>query len=223
MRRGREVALATKNVWLVSGICGGGFAFRCCSKFRTEPFCSMLQKGFDFMKNRISTKKICTLGLLTAITVILGVFATFRVGNLMKIPMKFITVFIVGVLYGPFPAGSVAAIADLIEATKMGINPVITAVEFLCGFVFGACFYKVQDNKKYYIRAIVCAALQFVIAFFIMSSILSAMGIYAGFWVAAWMRLPQMIILFVLHTTVMCGGKRLVFQLKDFISKESGQ
>ena len=77
----------------MSDICGGGFAFRCCSKFRTEPFCSMLQKGFDFMKNRISTKKICTLGLLTAITVTLGVFATFRVGNLMKIPMKFITVF----------------------------------------------------------------------------------------------------------------------------------
>ena len=89
------------------------------------------------MKRKISTKKICTLGLLAAITVILGLLATFRVGNLMKIPMKFITVFITGVLYGPISAGSVAAIADLIEASKMGINPMITAVEFLCGFTFG--------------------------------------------------------------------------------------
>lgn len=175
------------------------------------------------MNKRISTKKICTLGLLTAITVILGVFATFRVGNLMKIPMKFITVFVVGVLYGPFSAGGVAAIADLIEASKMGINPMITAVEFLCGFIFGACFYKVKDNKRYYFRVLVCAFLQFLIAFFVMSNILAVMGIYAGFWAAVWMRLPQMIILFVLHTAVMYGGRRLVFQLKDFISKERGQ
>jgi ECF transporter S component (folate family) len=183
----------------------------------------LLQKGFDFMKKRISTKKICTLGLLTAITVILGVFATFRIGNLMKIPMKFVTVFIVGALYGPFSARSVAAIADLIEASKMGINLLITAVEFLCGFVFGACFYKAKDGKRYYLRVLVCAFLQFLIAFFIMSNILAAMGIYAGFWAAVWMRLPQMIILFVLHTGVMCGGRRLIFQLRNFISKERGQ
>lgn len=172
---------------------------------------------------KISTKKICTLGLLTAITVILGVFATFRVGNLMKIPMKFITVFIVGALFDPFSAGSVAAIADLIEATKMGINPLITAVEFLCGFVFGICFYKVKDNKTYYIRAIVCAVVQFLIAFFIMSMILAKMGIYADFWMATWVRLPQMIILFALHTAVMCGSRRLVFQLKDFLTRGRGQ
>jgi len=172
---------------------------------------------------RISTKKICTLGLLTAITVILGVFATFRVGNLIKVPMKFISVFLVGVLYGPLSAGSVAAIADLIEATKMGINPMITAVEFLCGFIFGACFYKVQDNKKYYLRALICAVLQFLVAFFVMSYILCSMGIFADFWMATWVRLPQMIILFVLHTAVMCGSRRLVFQLKDFLTRGRGQ
>lgn len=181
------------------------------------------ERSYLFMKRKISTKKICTLGLLAGITVILGLLATFRVGNLMKIPMKFITVFITGVLYGPFSAGSVAAIADLIEASKMGINPMITAVEFLCGFTFGICFYKAKDNKKYYLRAVICSVLQFLIAFFIMSNILAQMGIYAGFKNAVWMRIPQMIILFVLHTAVMCGGKRLVFQLKEFLSKENGR
>ncbi len=141
----------------------------------------------------------------------------------MKIPMKFITVFIVGALYGPFSAGSVAAIADLIEATRMGINPMITAVEFLCGFIFGACFYKVKDNKRYYLRVMVCAFLQFLIAFFVMSNILAQMGIYAGFWAAVWMRLLQMIILFVLHTAVMCGSRRLVFSLKKFVSEGETQ
>ncbi len=141
----------------------------------------------------------------------------------MKIPMKFITVFVVGVIYGPFSAGSVAAIADLIEASKMGINPLITAVEFLCGFVFGACFYKAKDNKRYYLRVLTCAFLQFLIAFFIMSNILAAMGIYAGFWAAVWMRLPQMIILFMLHTGVMYGGRGLVFSLKKFVSEGEAQ
>ena len=62
-----------------------------------------------------------------------------------------------------------------------------------------------------------------MIAFFIMSNILAVMGIYAGFWAAVWMRLPQMIILFVLHTTVMCGGRRLVFSLKKFVSESEAQ
>ncbi len=105
----------------------------------------------------------------------------------------------------------------------MGINPMITAVEFLCGFIFGACFYKVKENNRYYLRVLVCAFLQFLIAFFIMSNILAAMGIYAGFWAAVWMRLPQMIILFVLHTALMCGGRRLVFSLKKFVSEGENQ
>ena len=166
---------------------------------------------------RNSTKRICILGLLTAITVVLGILATFRVGNLIKIPLKFISVFLVGFIFGPLQSGGVAAIADLIEASKMGINPMITGVEFLCGFIFGLCFYKARNNKKYYMRALICALLQLMTAFFVMSFILVSMGIYATFWAAVWMRLPQMIILFVLHTAVMCGGKKLVFRLRDFV------
>lgn len=166
---------------------------------------------------RNSTKRICVLGLLTAITVVLGIIATFRVGSLIKIPLKFISVFLVGFIFGPLQAGGVAAIADLIEASKMGINPMITLVEFLCGFIFGLCFFKARNNKKYYVRALICSLLQFLTAFFVMSFILVSMGIYATFWAAVWMRLPQMIILFVLHTAVMCGGKKLVFRLRDLV------
>ena len=172
------------------------------------------------MKKQFSTKKICTLGLLTAMTVILGVFATFRIGNFIKIPIKFITVFVVGVLYGPLSSGAVAAIADFIEALKLGVNPLITLVEFVCGFIFGACFYKVKDNRNYYVRALICAVLQLAVSFTVMSEILHQMGIYASFWAAVWMRLVPMVIIFVLHMIVMWGGKKLVFRLKDFIEKK---
>lgn len=166
---------------------------------------------------------MCILGLLTAITVILGVFATFRVGSLIKVPMKFISVFIVGVIYGPLSSGIVAATADFIEALRIGVNPLITLVEFVCGFIFGACFFNVKDNRGYYIRALICAFLQFLISFTIMSEILTSMGIYASFRSAVWMRLPAMIILFALHMLVMCGGKKLVFRLKKFVSESEAQ
>lgn len=172
------------------------------------------------MKKKISTRQICVLGLLTAFTVILGMFATFRVGNLIKIPLKFVTVFLVGVLYGPVSAGGVAAIADFLEALKLGVNPFITMVEFIGGVIYGFCFYKAGENRSYYFRAVICAVLQFLLSFTIMSVILQKMGIYPSFSAAVTMRLPAMIILFVLHLIVMCGLRTLVFRLKKLISKD---
>lgn len=169
------------------------------------------------MKEKLTTRKICILGLLTALTVILGMFATFRVGSLIKIPFKFITVFIVGFIYGPLSAGIVAAIADFLEALRLGVNPFITMVEFLGGVIFGICFYKAKENRAYYIRAVICALLQFIMSFTVMSFILEKMGIYASFRAAVLMRLPAMIILFALHLIVMCGGRKLVFRFKKQI------
>lgn len=216
MREGREVAFATKRC--IS--CDNNPAFRCCTKAFTDLSAACCRKVLTFVKEKFTTRKICILGLLTALTVILGLFATFRIGNLIKIPFKFITVFVVGFIYGPVSAGIVAAIADFLEALRLGVNPFITAVEFLGGVIFGLCFYKASENRTYYLRAVICALLQFVLGFTVMSVILTKMGIYQSFWAAVWMRLPAMIILFALHLTVMCGGRRLVFRLKSFISKE---
>ncbi len=168
---------------------------------------------------KISTRKMCVLALLTALTVILGMFATFRIGNLVKLPFKFITVFMVGFLYGPVWAGSVAAIADFLEALKMGVNPAITLVEFIGGVIFGLCFFRSRENRIYYVRAFVCALLQFFMNFTVMSVILVKMGIYPSFSAAVLMRLVAMIILFASQLIVLCGGRRLAFILKNFISK----
>ena len=140
-----------------------------------------------------------------------------RIGNLIKVPFKFISVFIVGFLYGPIPAGLVAGIADFLEALKLGVNPAITMVEFLGGVIFGLSFLKAKENRAYYLRAVVCATLQFALNFFAMSLILKTMGIYPTFWAAVSMRLPAMIIIFALQLIVMCGGRKLVFNLKKFL------
>ncbi len=223
MRRGREVALATKSVRLMPDACGGGFAFRCCSKFRTEPFCSMLQKGFDFVRQKITTRKICLLGVFAAITAILGIFATFRIGNQIKIPLKFITVFITGALFGPLSGGLVASIADILNAVLVPVGPImpqITAVEFLYGVIYGAFFYKAKDNPAYYLRAVLCCLLQAIISITLMSMILTDVGYFSSFAAAVVIRMPAALVTLALHLLVTCGGKKLIFNLKRFISKE---
>jgi len=107
------------------------------------------------------------LGLLLAITTVLAVFFTFRIGIYNKIPMKFISVFVTAVLYGPFYAGLVGALGDLLNcllAPSGMFLPQITVIEFLCGFVFGLFFFKRNISRKsYYIRMLMCVIIQFVI------------------------------------------------------------
>ncbi len=116
---------------------------------------------------RLRVKDICILGLLVAITTVLAVYCTFRIGIYNKIPLKFISVFVTALLYGPFYGGIVGAMGDLLNclfAPSGMFLPQITVIEFLCGFVFGLFFYEKQISKKsYIIRMILCVVVQFVI------------------------------------------------------------
>ena len=72
------------------------------------------------MKNLLVPKKLnlrqfCALALLTAITVVLAVFCTIRVGSAIKIPLKFISVFLTAVIFGPWYAGLSAALGDILN------------------------------------------------------------------------------------------------------------
>ena len=175
---------------------------------------------------KISTKKLCLLAIFTAITVILGVYATFRIGNQIKIPTKFITVFITGTIFGAFAGGAVGAVADIMNSVIMPVGPPllqITAVEFICGVIYGMCFYGVKDNKMYYIRVVLCALLQLIIGMTIMSKILTDVGYFASFQAACAVRFIPAVISFVLQIAVMCMLKRFVFRIKEYIAKDGRQ
>ena len=175
---------------------------------------------------KISTKKLCLLAIFTSITVILGVYATFRIGNQIKIPTKFITVFITGTIFGPVAGGIVGAVADVMNSVLMPVGPPlpqITAVEFICGVIYGLCFYRVKDDKVYYIRAILCAALQFAIGMTLMSKILTDVGVFATFQAACAVRFIPALLSFVLQVVVMCVLKKFIFRIKDYIAKDGRQ
>ncbi len=189
-----------------------------------EPFCSMLQKGFDFLKQKFTTRKICLLGVFASITAILAIFATFRIGNQIKIPLKFISVFMTGAIFGPVSAGLVSAIGDILNAVLVPVGPImpqITAVEFLYGLIWGACFYNAKENSFFYLRSAICALLQFVISITLMSWILTGIGYFSSFSAAVVIRMPAAIVTFILHMAVCTVGRKLIFRLRKFITKEN--
>ena len=183
-------------------------------------FVAICRKGDFFMKKffpRLSVKDICVLGLMIAITIVLAVYCTFRVGEAIKIPMKFISIFVTAVLYGPVYGGLVAVLGDLLNcliAPSGAFLPQITLIEFLNGFVFGIFFFKQNISPKSYIfRTVACVLILFGIDMLLTTAVLSLwVGIFPSFGVAFAARIVAGIIKAVLHFIV-------IFALKGYLEK----
>lgn len=169
------------------------------------------------MNRNFSAKKLCTLGLLTAITVILAMFCTFRIGELIKIPFKFISVFLTAAIFGPLWGGTVAVIGDILNVffTGMAFNPLISIVEFLCGLVFGILFYnRPFCGKGYILRTALCSIIMFFIDMVITSYILTVSGIFASFEIAVYSRFIAGIIKALLHFVFIAISVKFLPQFK---------
>ena len=122
-------------------------------------------KKFFYLK-KLSTRELSTLSLLLAIAVIMGLFFTFRIGNLIKIPTKFIPIAISSMLFGPIWGGLTGLLADtfsyLLNPTSGMFMPQITFVEFLYGFTYGLFLRYATSSSKSHLRAILCILFQIV-------------------------------------------------------------
>ena len=116
-----------------------------------------------------SAKDICVLALLIAISVLLAIYGTIRIGSGIKITLKFISVFITAAIFGPVWGGIVGALSDIIAFM---INPVggmflpqITMVEFLYGFTYGLVFFGMGSWQgfKTMLRIILCVIFHIVV------------------------------------------------------------
>ena len=170
---------------------------------------------------KLSVKKLCFLAILTAITVVLAIYCTLRVGNAIKIPLKFISVFITACLYGTVWGGVVGALGDIFNSFLVPVGPPlpqITAVEFLYGFIFGLFFYKKQE-KAYYINTVICAAVLTVIDITLMSYILTGVGYFPSFEAAVSVRITASLIKFGLYVTVCVVLKKYLKSFERIASK----
>ena len=169
---------------------------------------------------RLSVKDICVLGLLVAITALLSIFCTFRIGSVVKIPLKFISVFVTGALYGPVFSGLIAAAGDLLNcllAPSGPIIPQITLIEFLSGFVYGLFFFKTNLSKRsYIIRTILCVLVQFLIDMFLTTALFSLwLGWYPSFAVAFGARIAAGIIKPILQAAVLAVSRGYIERLRQ--------
>ena len=125
--------------------------------------------GVDFSMKINSVQSLCILALLIAISALLAVYATFRVGSAIKIQFKFISVFITAALFGPVWGGMVGALADIISFMISPVGgafiPQITMVEFLYGFTYGLFFYNSCSwgGFKTMLKIIACVIFQIVV------------------------------------------------------------
>ena len=110
------------------------------------------------MNKRFGVKKLCVLGMLCALTVVLGFYATWRIGSAIKISLKFCPVFVSGCLFGPLLGGVVGTVSDIasfIANPAGGFLPLITIAEFLYGVVYGLFFY----NRKHSVWIVLACTL----------------------------------------------------------------
>ncbi len=174
-----------------------------------------------FVPQKLNLRQLCALALLTAITVVLAVFCTIRIGNAIKIPLKFISVFLTAVIFGPWYGGLSAALGDilnLILAPSGAPLPLLTVLEFLSGFIFGIFFYP-RTNKGYLFRVILCTFILFLTDMFLTTAVLTHAGYFATFTVGFAARIVAGVIKWLLQFTVLLLFKKYTHVLKKIMQK----
>ena len=183
-----------------------------------------MRKFFIFKK--LSTKDLCALALLTAITVILALTATIRIGNYIKIPLKFISVFLTGVLFGPLWAGASAAVGDIFNAFFSPVGsfmPQITLVEFLSGFLFGFFMFGTQKNQnRFYAKACLCVLAQFMLDMFVTPVFLVQAGIFPSYASAIAIRFAASLLKAAMQSAVLLSGKAYLKFFAGRVARNNG-
>jgi len=139
--------------------------------------------------------------MLIAVTTVLSMISGhLRIGNISKLSISFISVYIAAASFGPVAGGVVGAAADVISfvANPTGAYvPWFTLIEFVNGFLFGVFFYraKFETEKKLFfiIRTLLCVVCQLAINMFFRTYLLLELGFMSkalGFWGAFIQRFP---------------------------------
>lgn len=93
-------------------------------------------------------KRIAQIGMLVAVEVVLSRFCSI-ITPIAKIGFAFLPIAVTGILYGPWPAGMMAVIADIIGGTLFpsgAFFPGFTLTAFLSGYTYGVFLHQRPAN-----------------------------------------------------------------------------
>lgn len=135
-----------------------------------------------FKNKKITTKDICIIAMLIAVTAVLGfISGKLRIVTFSKFSFNFISVYFTAVLFGPVVAGLVGVAGDFISA--IGTGPylwMIGLIEFIYGFIFGILFYKKEvvpeKHSTFILKSLAATLIIAAVDIFVKSLILMNVG-----------------------------------------------
>lgn len=119
---------------------------------------------------RPDIRKLALIGMLTALTAVIGMYCTLRIGTGIKISFKFISVFVLSSMFGPLWGGISCVISDILSYAVnpvAGFLPMITFSEFLYGFADGLFYYNKKISAS---KIIICSLVEIIFINIILTS-----------------------------------------------------
>ena len=99
---------------------------------------------------KFDVRMLAYLGILTGMEIVLSRFLSINAWNI-KIGFNFVPIAVAAILFGPIPAGIVAALGDFLGAILFPVGPYFpgfTFTAFLTGLVLGLLLHKKQSVAR---------------------------------------------------------------------------
>lgn len=175
---------------------------------------------------KLSTRDLCFMAMLVAITVGLSALSGFlRIGNMSKFNVSFISVYVGAALFGPIAGGTIGALADFVSwfINPTGpFVPVFTAIEFVNGFLFGVFLYHAPEVKKNFaittVCVVLCVVFQYVVNI-IRTYFLAHMYMGGKFYAAFISRIPSTTIMAVVKIVVIIIFEPIINRFEKIVFK----
>ena len=161
-------------------------------------------------KRKITTKDICVIAMLIAVTAVLGfVSGKLRIGTFSKFSFNFISVYFTAVMFGPVVAGLVGVAGDFVSA--IGTGPylwMIGLIEFVYGYIFGMLFYKksgkTEGHTAFIVKSLAATLIIAAVDAFMKSYVLMKVGFAPNpLGAAIAMRLPMIAVMAAVRFVVL--------------------
>ena len=165
--------------------------------------------------NNLTTKNLTRLATLYALNILLS-YIYIPLGVDLKITFAFLTMSVIGYLYGPIVAGTSGLILDTLKflVNPTGIyNPLWALTEVLAGVLYGLCLHNKEINLT---RCMITKFLVNLLCNVILTSLLMSVLYTKGFIYYAGSRIIKNLILFPLEGFIMTY---ILLKVEEWIRK----
>ena len=136
--------------------CLGNLRFCFCIRCIRFYVWSSSKEIFKMSENKYDARSISKIGLLMALELVLTQFISIET-PIVRIGFGFLPIAIIGMLYGPWIAGTASAITDIVGTILFGggvFFPGFVLSAFIGGMIYGLILYKKPKSLKRIIIAI---------------------------------------------------------------------